>query len=314
MSTRTAELATALALDALLREPPTALHPVVGMGRLLDALEARLPPAGAQRSRARRSGALAWTAGAAAVVAVALLARRLPWPLRGAVLWGLLSGRLLLDEVAAVEQALQHDGLDAGRERLRWLVTRDTAELSPALVRAGAISTLAENAADAWTATLWWWAVGGLPAAALHRWADTADSRWGHQTPRFRDVGGAAAHADDALAWVPARLTALAWRGRLDAALRTQAGRTPSPNGGWTMGAAALALDVELAKPGAYALNPGGRAPSADDVDTALASARRVLATTAAVTLAVAAARDTNGRRPRARTSGRGTHRRAVAV
>lgn len=312
MSTRAAELATALALDTLLREPPTALHPVVGMGRLLDALEGRLPAAGPQRSHARRSGALAWTAGAAVVVAVGLLARRLPWPLRGAVLWGLLSGRLLLDEVAAVEQALRHGGLDAGRERLRWLVTRDTAELSPALVRAGAISTLAENAADAWTATLWWWAVGGLPAAALHRWADTADSRWGHRTQRFRDVGRAAARADDALAWAPARLTALAWRGRLDAELRTQAGRTPSPNGGWPMGAAALALDVELAKPGAYVLNPGGRGPGAGDVDSALAAARRVLSTTAAVTLAVAAARDAWGRGPRGRTGGHGTPRTAV--
>lgn len=297
MSTRTPELATALALDALLREPTLRLHPVVGMGRLLDVLERRLPSGGADVQHARRSGSFAWFTGAAAVVCVALLARRLPWPLRGAVLWGLLSGRLLLDEVAAVEQALRRDGLDAGRERLRWLVTRDTTELSSALVRAGAVSTLAENAADAWTATLWWWAVGGLPAAALHRWADTADSRWGHHTERFVEVGRVAARADDVLAWVPARLTALAWRGRLDAPLRAQAQRTPSPNGGWPMGAAALGLGVELAKPGAYVLNPGARDPGPDDVDAALLAARRVLALTAVAAVVVARVRDLRGAR-----------------
>jgi len=297
---RIPELATALALDALLREPPVRLHPVVWTGRLLDVLEARLPGADAEPCRARRAGALAWCAGAGVVLAVALAAGRLPWPLRGALLWGLLSGRLLLDEVAAVERALREDGPDAGRERLRWLVSRDTAGLSPALVRAGAISTLAENAGDAWVATLWWWCVGGLPAAALHRFADTADSRWGQRTARFEDVGRTAAHADDVLAWVPARLTALAWRGRLDAALREQARRTPSPNGGWPMGAAALGLGVELAKPGTYVLNPGAPEPGPDDVEAALAAGRRVLATTAAAALVAAALRDRTGRGDRA--------------
>lgn len=290
---RTGELAVALVLDAWLGEPPLRIHPVVGVGRLLDVLEARLPapdtPGGAV------AGALAWTGGAGAVLAVAALARRLPWPLRGAALWGLFSGRLLLAEVAAVEEALLLDGLPGGRERIARLVSRDTTMLDAGAVRGAAVSTLAENVADSVVASLWWWTVGGLPGAALHRWADTADSRWGYRTPAWEQRGRVAARADDLLAWVPARLTALAWRGRLDAPLRAEAARTPSPNGGWPMGAAALGLDVRLEKPGSYALHPTGAEPGPRTVPTALGEARRVLSLVAAVTLGVAACRDLRG-------------------
>jgi len=53
-------------------------------------------------------------------------------------------------------------------------------------------------------------------------------------------------------------------------ALRREAARTPSPNGGWPMGALALALGVHLSKPGCYVLHPDGRAPDAADTARAL--------------------------------------------
>jgi adenosylcobinamide-phosphate synthase len=47
--------------------------------------------------------------------------------------------------------------------------------------------------------------------------------------------------------------------------LPREAARTASPNSGWPMGALALSLNVRLRKPGVYALNANGSAPSAQD-------------------------------------------------
>ncbi|MFP5252171.1 MAG: CobD/CbiB family cobalamin biosynthesis protein [Actinomycetes bacterium] len=294
---RLGTLAVAVALDAALGEPPARVHPVVGMGRLLGALERRLP--GPDAPGARTAGALALAAGAGVVGAAALACARLPWPLQGVALWTLGSGRMLLDEVAAVADALDTDGVEAGRARLAWLVSRDTSALDGAGVASAALETLAENLADAAVGTLVWWTLGGLPAAAVHRFVDTADSTWGYRTPAWERRGWAAARTDDLLAAVPARLTAwllaLDPRGASspgDPRRRRAARRTPSPNGGWPMGTLALALDVRLEKPGTHVLHDDGRAPTTDDVRRGLAHARRALALAVAATAGVALLRD----------------------
>ena len=60
--------------------------------------------------------------------------------------------------------------------------------------------------------------------------------------------------------------------------LRREAGRTPSPNSGWPMAAMALRLGVCLRKPGVYALNADGTAPSSHDVAQAARAGGRVVA------------------------------------
>lgn len=273
-------------LDAVAGEPPTRLHPVVGMGRYLD-VAARLVPAGPP-TRARVSGGVAWAVGLGASVltacALEAVARRLPAPvgtvLRGVVLWPLWSGRLLLSEVAAVEAALAVD-LDTGRRAVARVVSRPTGDLTADGVRAAALETLAENLSDSVVAPLLWAAIGGVPAAAAYRFVNTADAVWGYRTPRWRDAGTVAARADDVANLVPARLTAVlllvgaprsAWR-----SLVSEARRTPSPNSGWPMAALALRLDRRLAKPGAYVLHPGGGRATPADTREALRLARRAV-------------------------------------
>ncbi|MBX6390925.1 MAG: cobalamin biosynthesis protein CobD [Frankia sp.] len=304
-------VAVAALLDVLVGEPPPRAHPVVWMGAYLGRVGARLPAAPAPWATA--AGGLALTLGiagsAAAAGLVARSALRLPAPARalaeGAVLWTLGSGRLLADEVAAVEDALGH-GLDAGRERLARIVSRDPSRLDAADVRASALESLAENLSDSVVAPLFWYAVAGLPAAAAYRFVNTADAMWGYRTLRWEYAGKAAARADDALNLVPARLTAFAllavaraprpaW-----ARLGAEAGRTPSPNSGWPMAALALALDLRLPKLGHYVLNRPGRPPAPADTAAALRLFTRAAAV--AVTLAAAAShRRTGGPRPRVR-------------
>ncbi|MEY2890437.1 MAG: cobalamin biosynthesis protein CobD [Pseudomonadota bacterium] len=269
----------ALAWDRWLGEPPTWAHPVVGMGRALGAVGPRLL---AWRPLAAFiGGMLAWCVGAALVMALAwalqtAAARHLPpWAqalLLGIALKPLLAWRLLRDEVAAVEAALAQS-LSQGRAQLARLVSRDVTQLDATTVRESALETLAENLNDSVVAPLFWFALAGLPGAALYRFANTADAMWGYRG-RWEWAGKWAARCDDALSWLPARLTALllaAVAGRWPRGLRAEAQRTPSPCGGWPMGAMALLLKVRLHKPEVYALNASGRAVMPVHTDVALA-------------------------------------------
>lgn len=269
-------LLVALLLDRLWGEPPVWLHPVVLMGKLLGWSGQALAPRVEVQSDYLRFGlaAIVWCALAALFFMVYGLAQFMlgfaPWWLWGLVmgvlLKPLLSWRMLKDEVLAVEAALQQS-LPAGRERLSWLVSRDTTQLDAATVRESAIETLAENLSDSVIAPLFWFAVAGLPGAAVYRFANTADAMWGYPGMRsgryWQWAGKWAARADDVLSWVPARITALLLavvaRGLPFAALARQARKTPSPNSGWPMAAMALALNVRLAKPGVYTLHSKGR-------------------------------------------------------
>jgi adenosylcobinamide-phosphate synthase len=245
----------------------------------------------------RHLGLLYWAWGAAAVVLLAVLLQMacfwlaqhyglwLALPLLALLLKPLFAWRMLAAEVQAVEAALAQS-LGAGRARLAYLVSRDTSALSEAQVREAAIETLAENFNDSFIAPLFWFALGGLPAAALYRYANTADASWGYIGLRsgreWTDAGRFAARTDDVLSYLPARLTAALFLIAAQAGftrknakntlrnLHQEAGKTPSPNSGWPMAAMALLLHLRLGKPGVYQLNPQGDLPQAPHLQAAL--------------------------------------------
>jgi adenosylcobinamide-phosphate synthase len=289
----------ALWLDQRWGEPPLKWHPVVWMGRYLETVGRRIAPEVGNPVNSGWTGflkgALGWWVGAAAVLAAAWLCTvlvdawgRLSHPAVAALWMGLLlkplfAWRMLRDEVQAVEDALAQS-LDAGRTRLSWLVSRDVTQLTEAQVRESAIETLAENLNDSVVAPLFWFALLGLPGAALYRFANTADAMWGYRGERngrlWEWAGKWAAWADDGLSWVPARLTAwgicmaspVRW-----SAVAQQARLTPSPNSGWPMAAMALCLGVRLGKPGAYTLAADSPEPVAADTLAALQWAQKTL-------------------------------------
>ena len=315
-------LLLALAIDRWLGEPPLRWHPVVWIGNYLGWAGQRIAPlasaplsgqadkpsggqVGSQSTSQSISpvatvdlaafvrGALAWCAGGAIVLAVtaglqSLLLQLPGWVaviLLALLLKPLLAWAMLKSEVQAVEAALSIS-LEQGRERLSWLCSRDTSQLSESQVRETALESLAENLNDSVVAPLFWFAVAGLPGAALYRFANTADAMWGYRGERggrYWDWAGKwAAHADDLLSWLPARLSALLLAtGGFSlvplARLRREAVLTPSPNGGWPMGALALVLGIRLGKPGVYTLNATGRAPEPQDTDRACALAGRAI-------------------------------------
>ena len=286
---RALAIVVAFCVDHVFGEPPSRFHPVVWMGKALSSTAAPWVQVGPRSAFAR--GAVAWLMGAALTSAVAWAAVLLMQIIIGtgsivedlaqAVFLGfllkpLLSWRMLSREVSAVECAVE-TGVEAGRTQLRRLVSRDTTRLSVIEVRESALESLAENLNDSFVAPVFWFAIGGLPAAALYRFANTADAMWGYRG-RWEWAGKWAARADDLLSYVPARLTAAilalsAWR--YPSQLRKIAQVTPSPNGGWPMGMLAVALNVRLSKPGVYVLNSGGSDVEARHVKAGLRMCER---------------------------------------
>ena len=291
-----AALWLALLVDRIFGEPPARWHPVVWMGHYLGWTGRRIAPMAGHALKTDYprllAGMLAWCVGAAVVAVAAIAVQRLAdalpfWAavfVTGAALKPLLAWRMLRREVLSVERALGQS-LDAGREQLSFLVSRDVTWLNESLVRESAIESLAENLNDSVVAPVFWFAVAGLPGAALYRFANTADAMWGYRGVRGGRVwewaGKFAARADDLLSWLPARITALLLALaalRWPRGLAREARRTPSPNSGWPMAAMALLLDVRLGKPDFYVLHRDGRNAKADDMLRALRLGGRAVA------------------------------------
>ncbi len=283
-------LIISLLLDALIGDPPNSFHPTAWMGNLIAFL-LRFRPRG-NRFTEFMFGTLILLAGLTLTIGAGLtlsfLASLLPfWAgilLEAFALKLTISLRGLVGASCDVETALEARNLPEARRLLSWhLVSRDTSQLDESKVAAAAIESVAENASDGIIAPLFFYAVGGLPAALAYRFVNTADSMLGYHDAEREWLGKAPARLDDLLNFIPARLTGLfiilsaflanangrgAWR-----TLWCDSRVTASPNAGIPMSALAGALDVELEKVDHYVLGKGLRAPTVDD----LARARRLL-------------------------------------
>ena len=247
-------------------------HPVTWMGALLAWLDRRLNLEADERQRRRRmgfvslalllamSGVTGWLLTEAifsalpGVVAVLVL---------GALASSCLAQRSLDTHVRAVADALEREGLEAGRRAVGMIVGRDTAALDEAGVARAAIESLAENFSDGIVAPALWLVLGGLAGGLAYKAANTADSMIGHRTPRHEAFGYAAAKFDDVVNWPAARLAAL-WLVLAAAMQRDASARDAwhiahrdarghaSLNAGWPEAAMAGALGVRLGGARAY--------------------------------------------------------------
>ena len=267
----------ALLVDRLFGEPPPLLHPVVWMGRLLDWIGQKMPKRPISHSFI--AGTSGWLLGAIlSMMLASLLQTALIYILATTdnviftsiclafLLKSMLSLRLLLEEGLAVEKALEQS-LIKGRRQTARICSRDTRSLDATALRETAVESLSENFTDSVLAPLFWFFMAGLPGAAVYRWANTADAMWGYRNAEYEWFGKFTAHCDDLLNWLPARLSALAlWPAGHVRQLFREAGKTPSPNGGWPMAATALILNIRLGKPGIYVLNAEGQTVGNNDI------------------------------------------------
>lgn len=290
----------AVVLDAVFGEP-RRWHPLVAFGDWAKRLEQRFNPGG----RGWRShGVSAWVIAVLPLTLAAWWLAELPWigTLVGVIaLYAAIGLRSLNEHAEPVARALEAGDLEQARQRVSYMVSRETRELDEGAVACAATESVLENGSDAVFAALFWFAVAGAPGVVLYRLSNTLDAMWGYRNARFERFGWAAARIDDVLNYIPARLVALTYAllGKTAVALhcwRKQAPLWDSPNAGPVMAAGAGALGVRLggAAPyhGVWEARPllgEGAAPDAGSIRRALALVERGTVLWLIVVAAVAA-------------------------
>lgn len=258
-------LPAVLATEACLGYPPVlyrrVTHPVVWIGRLIDALEQRWNNLSRSESMRRFMGMTTVVAAAGSAALVGAVVQALAGQLRfGGLLIVLIAStglaqRSLYLHVRDVLQPLLREDLAGARTAVARIIGRDTAELAHGAVAAAAIESLAESFNDGVVAPAFWFLLGGLPGLFAYKALNTADSLIGHREPRWRAFGWAAARADDIANLLPARIagTLLALAGgRGMRIMWRDARKHASPNAGWPEAALAGALQVRLGGPARY--------------------------------------------------------------
>jgi len=307
-------LLLALLLDKCFAEP-SRFHPLVGFGRYANWLEARLNAHAGESQRAavidrpavnhgafksRLLGSLAlglavlpflWLALLAVeAISVSVLGSVL---LGGLVLYVAIGWQSLLQHALAIAEPLDAGDLTSARKAVSMIVSRDAQALDETGVAKAATESVLENGGDAIFSAIFWFLVAGVPGVVLYRLANTLDAMWGYKNTRFLYFGWAAARFDDALNFIPARLTALSYAlmGSTKIALhcwRKQGFTWKSPNAGPVMSAGAGALNVSLGGAASYhngvqqrpALGPDtaeALSPSAQSVFAACSLVNRAL-------------------------------------
>ena len=256
-------VAAGFAADLAFGDPRWLPHPVVAMGRAITWAEGRLRRAFPQTSAGTRA------AGLVLAVALPLACGLLTWGilhLCGMVHPGLrfvaeawasyqiLAACELRRQSLAVARAFSKGGLVAAREAVGLIVGRDTSVLDEQGVARAAVETVAENASDGVIAPLFYLMIGGAPLGMAYKAVNTLDSMVGYKNERYIDFGCASARLDDAVNWIPSRLSALLMIDARGAARiwRRDRRRHASPNAAQTESACAGALGLRLAGPAVY--------------------------------------------------------------
>jgi adenosylcobinamide-phosphate synthase len=262
-------MAVAFAFDLVIGDPPSRLHPVVWMGRVIEALKKL--NRGSRRRRRLLGVVAALTTIAVFSLPVFLIFKLLRDVnflayviLGGVALKFTFAFRSLSDYTRPIAEALERDDVGGAKKYLPFIVRRDSSKLDEELVVSAAVESIAESTVDGVTSPLFYYALLGIPGAYAFRVVNTLDSMVGYKTEEFKDFGWSSARLDTLLNFPTARLTALfislaAWllglnaRRGLRVALRDHS-KTESLNAGWPMSAMAGVLGVKLVKLGSYEL------------------------------------------------------------
>ena len=123
------------------------------------------------------------------------------------LLTAMFAGRALGEAAQKVRARSRRSQLEAARQALRSLCSRDPKQLSEADLIGASIESIAENASDSFVAPLFYYVLFGLPGAVLYRVVNTLDAMLGYRG-HYEYLGKASARLDDALNFIPARITA----------------------------------------------------------------------------------------------------------
>lgn len=254
----------AVAIDRLVGDPRSTLHPVVMIGNLIAFFEKKL-------LNLQHSSLVKNITGGVLVILVLgitysaswwimeLLGMIHPWAqwIGGAFL---LSFTIAPDSLAKAGNEIYNylvtGDLKQAQYKVGWIVGRDTDQLDVAEVTRATVETIAENIVDGIISPLFYFVIGGVPLACLYRAVNTLDSMVGYKNHKYLDFGMCSARVDDVFNYIPARLTGILLvlsamllrfnvHGTINS-IQRDAAKHPSPNSGFAEAGVAGALDIRL--------------------------------------------------------------------
>ncbi|MFC3210547.1 adenosylcobinamide-phosphate synthase CbiB [Planomicrobium okeanokoites] len=256
-----------LLLDRLIGDPPGWPHPVRWIGRYIMLMEKKLN----KGRQAFRNGFILTGSLMSLVFLVVFGIVACAYsvhPFSGIAVEALLIASGLAQKslkVAAEEvyQPLINKDLEIAREKLSWIVGRDTDHLEESEITRGVVETVSENTSDGITAPLFWAFLLGAPGLWLYKAVNTCDSMVGYKNEKFEHFGFASAKLDDLLNFIPSRITGLLilllTKNRQTMTLGerlklwfTDAPKHPSPNSGWLEAATAVQMGIQLGGVNSY--------------------------------------------------------------
>ncbi|MDD5945558.1 MAG: adenosylcobinamide-phosphate synthase CbiB [Clostridia bacterium] len=209
---------TGFLLDCLFGDPNFALHPIRIMGRLIGALENVFRKIFPESNGGELAGGVVLAVSVCCICFFSVFfVLRLLYGFKATVgficesllCWLFVAARDLKKESMNVYERLKANDLTGARKAVSMIVGRDTERLDCEGVAKAAIETVAENTSDGVIAPLIYMFIGGAPLGALYKAINTMDSMVGYKNSRYLYFGRAAARLDDAVNFIPSRISAV---------------------------------------------------------------------------------------------------------
>ena len=213
---QTAAVALGFVIDFFVGDPHALPHPVVWMGRLIAALDKKLRIGNGDRRDITRGGITAIVVvllsvfAPAAILAIARIIHPAVYlAVNSLMCWQMIAARQLVRESDRVRVELERSDIVAARKAVSYIVGRDTESLDSDGVCRAAVETVAENTSDGVIAPIFWMLMFGAVGGFFYKAINTMDSMIGYRNEKYLYFGRTAAKADDAVNFIPARLSAV---------------------------------------------------------------------------------------------------------
>ena len=268
-------------MDIVIGDPHNIPHPIKWIGNLIAFLDRKLlgnvpdqipDPTDRNAAAEKRKGALLAATVILITALLSVISVALPYLIN--VKLGIIAEAVLTCYVLAatslrresmkVYHHLASGDIEGARKAVSMIVGRDTSVLDETGITKAAVETVAENFSDGVIAPMIYTAIGGPAAGLIYKSINTMDSMIGYRNDRYMNFGTAAAKLDDAVNYIPSRISALlliaasaVLPGGYDPASafriwRRDRSNHKSPNAAQTESACAGALGLQLAGDAQY--------------------------------------------------------------
>lgn len=254
------------AMDLLFGDPHGLWHPVQGIGWCISRVEKVLRKLFSKSKSGERLAGIIFvivvlTVSTAIPFGILLLSGLIHPYLRFIIeclmCYQILATKSLKDESMKVYHKLEEDDFERARYAVSMIVGRDTDGLTKEEITKATIETVAENTSDGIIAPVIFMACLGPIGGFFYKAVNTMDSMVGYKNDKYLYFGSSAAHLDDILNYIPARISAylmiwatlcmgLDWKHAYRIYKRDRR-KHASPNSAQTEAVMAGALQIQLA-------------------------------------------------------------------